>query len=64
VRKAYLCWFGLVLSSQLFFVAKQRPDILCHTGHVLLGVMPDSAFAVLLFFWAFWLFCGIECTDH
>jgi len=39
MRKAYLCWFGLVLSSRLFFIAWQRPDILRHNSHVLLGAV-------------------------
>jgi len=64
VRKAYLCWFGLVLLSQLFFVARQRPDILRHSSHVFLGAVLDSVRTVLLFFWALWLFYGNECTDH
>ena len=56
----WISWSGLVLSSQLFFVAKQRPDILRHTGHVLLGVMLDSAFAVLLFFELFGCSVGLN----
>ena len=64
VRKAYLCWFGLVLSSQLFFVARQRPDILRHCSHVFLGAVLDSVRTVFLFLELFWLFYGNECTDH
>ena len=64
MRKAYLCWFGLVLSSRLFFVARQRPDILRHCSYVFLGAVLDSVRIVFLFLELFWLFYGNECTDH
>jgi len=64
VRKAYLCWFGLVLSIRLFFVARQRPDILRHCSHVFLGAVQDSVRIAFLFLELFLLFYGNECTDH
>ena len=60
MRKAYLCWFGLVLSSQLFFVARQRPDILRHSSHIFLGAVLDSVRTVLLFLELFGCFMGMN----
>ena len=64
VRKAYLCWFGLVLSSRLFFVARQQPDILCHNSHVFLGAVLVAVCTCSFVSWVLWLFYGNECTDH
>ena len=55
MKKAYFCWSGLVLLSQLFFVAKQQQDVLRHTGHVLFGGELDSTFAV------FWFHGTFDC---
>jgi len=48
----------------LFFVARQRPDILRHCSHVFHGAVLDSVRIVFLFLELFWLFYGNECTDH
>ena len=55
--------------NQLFFVARQRPDILRHSGHVFLGAVLASAFTVLLFLELFGCFMGmnvqtIKCLLH
>jgi len=64
VRRAYLCWFGLVFSSHLFFVARQQPDILRHSSHVFLGAVLVAVCTCSFVSWALWLFYGNECTDH
>jgi len=55
VKKAYSCWSGLVILNQLFFVARQRQDVLRHSGHVLFGNELDSVFAV------FWFHGTLDC---
>ena len=46
--------------NQLFFVARQRPDIFRHTGHVFLGVKLDSVFTVLMLLELFGCYVGVN----
>ena len=62
-----LVWISLF--EPVFFVARQRPDILRHTGHVFLGVELDSVFTVLVFLELFGCYVGmnvqtIRCLLH
>jgi len=44
----------------LFFVARQRPDILRHSSHVFLGAVLDSVRTVLLFLELFGCLMGMN----